>query len=308
MVVPGVWRCGMTAARADVAGWAWDRQSVWSQTANQLKAGPQRIRRVALILTVCVGALALAASQLEPVNHGLALALGVAAAVVAALVTVVQARNGIEQVRAWTRARSVSEAIKAEVFLYVTRVGRYGGEDREQRLDAEVQRLEHEVDDLAPAAAGVQPAVRSLPDVHDLETYLDVRVKDSQIEKYYAPNARRLARRLRLARNCRAGLTIAAAGLAALATVSSNVAAWAAVVTAAAAAVSAHVAAERYEYLLVEYSRTASELRRLVSRRTAADGSPLSGPDLIQHCEEVISIQNQAWMAKLGTPDERPSA
>jgi hypothetical protein len=50
----------------------------------------------------------------------------------------------------------------------------------------------------------------------------------------------------------------------------------------------------------IEYSRTASELRRLVERRTAADGRALSGPELVAECEQVISVQNQAWMAKWG--------
>jgi hypothetical protein len=63
------------------------------------------------------------------------------------------------------------------------------------------------------------------------------------------------------------------------------------------------VAAERYEFLWIEYSRTASELRRLADRRSAADGRSLSGPELIVECEQVISVQNQAWMAKWGEED-----
>lgn len=65
-------------------------------------------------------------------------------------------------------------------------------------------------------------------------------------------------------------------------------------------AVAAYVASERYEFLWIEYSRTASELRRLHDRRTAADGRPISGSELVAECEQVISVQNQAWMAKWG--------
>ena len=88
-----------------------------------------------------------------------------------------------------------------------------------------------------------------------------------------------------------------AAGLAAVAALSPSVGAWAAVVTTAGGAVTAYIAAQRYEFLWIEYSRTASELRRLLERRTAADGTPLSGPELVAKCEDVISVQNQAWMA-----------
>ena len=70
--------------------------------------------------------------------------------------------------------------------------------------------------------------------------------------------------------------------------------------TTAVGAVTAYVASERYEFLWIEYSRTVSELQRLLSRRTAADGHQLLGMDLVNECEQVISVQNQAWMAKWG--------
>jgi hypothetical protein len=95
-------------------------------------------------------------------------------------------------------------------------------------------------------------------------------------------------------------LALVAAALAALAAISPGVGAWAAVATTGAGAVAAYIAAERYELLWIEYSRTASELRRLVERRTSADGDRLSGSELVDACEQVISVQNQAWMAKWG--------
>jgi hypothetical protein len=64
--------------------------------------------------------------------------------------------------------------------------------------------------------------------------------------------------------------------------------------------VAAYVASARYEFLWIEYSRTASELQRLLDRRTASDGRTLSGSELVGECEQVISVQNQAWMAKWG--------
>lgn len=95
-------------------------------------------------------------------------------------------------------------------------------------------------------------------------------------------------------------MALVAAALAAVGAISPSVGAWAAVVTTAGGAVAAHIATERYEFLWIEYSRTASELRRLLDRRTAADGRPLSDSELIIECEQVISVQNQGWMAKWG--------
>jgi hypothetical protein len=281
--------------------WAWARQSVWSQAADRLKAVPSRARRLRLGLTVVGAAVALAGSQLRPVNAPAGTALAVLAAVVLAGVGLLGATQNAEQVRRWTRARSVSEALKTEVLLCRTSAGDYAGVvEPERRLEAVVQRLEREAGDLQPWTVGIHPATRPLPAVHDLASYLEVRVRRSQVEGFYEPEAARLRGRLKVAKTVEVTLALAAAGLAALNTVSTTVGAWAAVVTTAAGAVTAHVAAERYEFLWIEYSRTAGELRRLADRRTAPDGRPLSDAELIEACEQVISVQNQAWMAKWG--------
>lgn len=285
------------------AEWAWQRQSVWSQAADRLKAGPARARKLRLALTVAGAVAALAASQLRPVNRPAGVASAAVAAVVLAAGGLLRGRQSVEQVRRWVRARSVSEALKSELFLFLTGAGDYAHADREQRLDGELQRLEREAGDLQAWTAGLRPRSRPLPEVHDLETYLKVRVRESQVAGYYEPRALRMRSRLRIARIVEAGLALVAAGLAALNTMSATVGAWAAVVTTAVGAVAAHVAGERYEFLWIEYSRTVSELRRLAERRTAADGRPLSAPELIAACEQVISVQNQAWMAKWGEED-----
>jgi hypothetical protein len=283
--------------------WAWQRQSVWSQTADKLKAGPSRLRAGLLALTVVAAALALAGSQLKGASVPASVTLTVIAAVALAAVGLLRSRTNVEQVRRWTRARSVSEAIKTEVFVFLTQSGRYAREDRETKLEAEIQRLEHEARDLQGYTSGIQARKRSLPAVHDVDTYLDVRVRESQLEKYYEPKADTLRRRIWQLKAVEVTLALVAAGLAAVAAISPSVGAWAAVATTAGGAVTAYIAAQRYEFLWIEYTRTASELRRLLERRTAADGTALTGPELVSECEDVISVQNQAWMAKWGEED-----
>jgi hypothetical protein len=273
---------------------------VWSQTANKLKTGPSRIRSAMLILTVAAAVLALAGSQVKRVSFPASLALSVTAAVALAGVGLLRGQTNTEQVRRWTRARSVSEAIKTEVFTYLTRSGRYAADNRDALLDAEIRRLEDEAGDLAAYSHGIQPVQRSLPPVHDVDSYLQVRVRDSQLRDYYEKKANILAERIKWLKVAEIALALVAAGLAAVASVAPSVGAWAAVATTAAGAVTAFIAAQRYEFLWIEYSRTASELRRLLERRTSADGRELSGPELVAECEQVISVQNQAWMAKWG--------
>lgn len=290
----------MAAAVVPAAEWAWQRQSVWSQTADRLKAGPSRIRSARLVLTVAAAALVLIGSQVKPVSTLASVVFSVLAALVLAVVGLLRGRTNAEQARRWTRARSVSEALKTEVFLYLCQTGRYSGQAREQLLETEVQRLESDAGDLQRYTTGIEPRPRPLPPVHDVDSYLDERVRRSQLEGYYEPKTHQLHQRLRVLKVLEITLALAAAVISALAIVSPSVSAWAAVVTTASGAVAAYIAAERYEFLWIEYSRTATELRRLLDRRTGPDGRRLSDEELAAACEDVISVQNQAWMAKWG--------
>lgn len=285
--------------------WAWQRQSIWSQTADKLKTGQHRLWRFRLALTAVAAAFALAGSQAKTVSPPVSIALATAAALSLAAAGLLRGRQDVEQVRGWTRARSVSEALKTEVFLFLARSGPYDTPDRERRLDAQVQRMERQAGDLQRYTEGARAKDRPLPAVHDVDSYMDVRVRKSQLEGYYEPKARLLRQRLRQLKAIEVVLALVTAGLSASAAISPSVGAWAAVATTAGGVVAAYIAAERYEFLWIEYSRTAGELRRLLDRRTAADGSPLSGPALVGECEEVISVQNQGWMAKWG--EESPA-
>jgi hypothetical protein len=168
--------------------------------------------------------------------------------------------------------------------------------------------MEQETGDLLRYTEGVQPKDRLVPAVTDVGSYLELRVRQSQLAGYYEPKARILRRRLQTLKAVEVILALVAAALAATAAMWPSVAAWAAVVTTAGVALAAYVAAERYEFLWIEYSRTANELRRLLYRRTTADGRPLSDSELIAECEQVISVQNQGWMAKWGEETAGPAA
>ncbi|MEV6323862.1 DUF4231 domain-containing protein [Nocardia sp. NPDC051787] len=290
----------MIASRHTAAEWAWQRQNVWSKTADNLKSGQHRAHRLRLGATVMGAGLALAGSQLGPVNEPAAVTAAVAGAVMMAAVGVSGSRHSVRNVREWTRARSVSEAIKSEVYLFLTSAGGYAGDDRDQRLEAEVQRLEREAGDLQRYTDDVTATVRPLPAVDDVDSYVRLRVRRSQLEHYYEPRARLMRRRVRMFKAIEVTLALVAAALASVAAVSPNIGAWASVATTAAGTVAAHAAAERYEMLWIEYSRTAAELRRLADQRTAANATSLAPSELIVECENVISVQNQAWMAKWG--------
>lgn len=300
-----LWHADRVSGSEGLVEELWRQQSIWSQTANRMKASIGRARFAALTLTVGGAMLATLAARLSAGQGMVSSVLAVAAAVGVGLVPVLRPRYGGRVLRDWTRVRSVSEALKSEVYLYVAGAGDYRGEDRASRLKVCTDQTRQEAADLLRHTVDIEPAQRAVPDVNDYGSYLRVRV-DGQVAGYYRPKARQLRVRLRQFR--RVELVLAAAGVVLGALAASfaewGLTAWIAVVTTISASVAAHVGAARYEYQLIEYLRTADELSRL-RRDAAATTSPADLDELVVRCERIISIQNEGWMAKLAsTPEE----
>jgi hypothetical protein len=57
------------------------------------------------------------------------------------------------------RARSTSEALKSEVFMYLAGTGRYRGTDRDHQLQDQVEAIERDAGDLLLHTSGLQPLV-----------------------------------------------------------------------------------------------------------------------------------------------------
>jgi SMODS and SLOG-associating 2TM effector domain 1/Protein of unknown function (DUF4231) len=298
----------MTADTASVAEWVWRQQSIWSQTANRLKRDLTRSRAVALALTIAGAVLATLGSQVATVSTPAGKALLWAAAVAIGFVPVIRPRFGRQAVEVWARARSASESMKEQIYTYLAAVSPYRDADRDQQLRERADATLAAVDDLLPRIVGIEPASRSLPAVHDVGSYVATRVT-GQIHGYYRAQAGQLRDRLRWLRGAELVLAVAAVILSATAGSLGveGAAAWVPVITTISAALAAHVAAARYEFLLVEYTRTAAQLQRLRDRRHPV-GEPeqvASADDtFVAECERVISAQNEAWMAKLTSDPE----
>lgn len=300
-----LWQADRVSGGEELVDELWRQQSIWSQTANRMKASIGRARSAALTLTVGGAMVATLAAQLPAGQNMVRSVLVVAAAVGLGLVPVLRPRYGGRVLRDWTRARSVSEALKSEVYLYLAGVGDYRGENRDSRLKTRTDRVCKEAADLLRHTVEIEPAQRPMPEVHDYRSYLRVRV-EGQVAGYYRPQARQLRTRLRQFRRIELVLSAAGVVLGGLAASLAEwgLSAWIALVTTISASVAAHVAAARYEYQLIEYLRTADELSRL-QRDASATASPAEVDELVVRCERIISIQNEGWMAKLSsTPEE----
>ncbi|WP_189863346.1 DUF4231 domain-containing protein [Streptomyces poonensis] len=274
----------------------WNQQSVWSQAADRLKRTISRARTAALILGIVSAVLGTAAAQTMQVHAALGKSLAFGAALSAGLVPLAAGRAGAPAVRNWTRLRSMSEALKSEVYVCLAGVAPYRDADRRRVLAARVERLFGEAADLAAYTTGVEPLERALPAVSDVTSYSELRLS-RQMTEYYRPKASEMARKTSVVRRAEIALGALAAVLGALAGAFgvAQAAAWVAVAVTAGAAVSAHGVAAKYAFQQTEFTRTAAELQRILEGREVAEGGDAA---FVRRCERVMSVLNDSWMVK----------
>lgn len=294
-------------AQTDAVRMLWDRQSVWSQAADGLKRGIVQARLGTLALTLVGAVFGTVAAQLGDQVAGRVCAA--AAAVTLALVTVTARGMSRTAFHRWTRARSVAEAIKGDIYTYLSGVTPFRGDDHAEVLLRRHESLMAEAADLVRHTAGFSPRERPVPDISDINSYAQVRAR-SQIDRYYRPKALEMFRRTRRLTVLETGLAAVSAVLAAIASVfpAAGMMSWIAVLTTASAAVTAHMGASRYDYQQIEFTRTADELARLLAWRGAKEANGTAGEavddEFVEACERIISIQNEAWMVRMESATE----
>jgi hypothetical protein len=290
--------------QTDVAD-VWRDERRWSNTANRMKKSIVFWRTLALALATGGAILATFAAQVgTDTTRGL-WAGGVSAAALALVPVVRATRLGRGTTETWTRARSASEALKALAYTYLTRTPPYADGDRDLQLRRAYEAVLQAVGDLEGRTLGAEDSDKPLPAVTDVDSYLTLRVQP-QIDDYYRRGAAEQQRRLTGFRGLEYALSLIGAVLGAISvtTRTDAVAAWVAVVTTVAAAITAHIAAARYEHLVIAYLTTARQLRFLVREwRNGGDGSPLAAGRLIGECENVISRENESWVAAWSRDD-----
>lgn len=278
----------------DPLQYAWEEQSVWSQAADRLKAELERNRAWVLRLGVA-GAMLSGAAVAWGIDRDLGKVLAALSALAVGIAGLLR-QSGQGGVQSWTNARAVSEALKSEVYLHLARVN--DGVRFEEQLEA----IDNDASGLIEHRAGLAPKERPLPEVDGIDSYVEHRI-DDQIG-YYERSAKKLRGRVTWVRRAEGALAVAGVVLAALGAIvaADALAVWVPVVTTVAGAIAAHAAAERYEYLLVEYLRTAHALRRLRDRQGTARS--LSDEELIRRAEGILSAQNAAWLVKVTSGDD----
>jgi len=284
----------------------WADQRIWSRTSNLLKGRIDRARQMALALAIATAVLAVLAGQIAAAAPGTGRALQTAAAITAGLGTLLGRRTQLERVAEWTRARSVSEGLKSEVFQRLAGGTTYEGPEPDRILGERCRAIVAGVSDLQRHTLGISTESKPLPAVRDVTSYISARVNE-QINHYYRPRAERYERRVRRLRTAVDVLGVTAVVFSAIAATgqATGVAAWVPVLTTVTAALLAHISASNYDHQVVEFLRSAQQLEQL---RDGLGADPTTAPRLaaarfIDACESVLSVENQAWMARWTHPE-----
>ena len=277
---------------------AWKRQGQWSATADELKREYVGWRKV--VFALAIGASVAAALSVVIPLSALSKGLAAIAALCAALSPVISAKKvGKEHLQSWTRARSVSEVLKASIYRYL--VSRR--DDRVRLLNDEQEEALANVSDIVPSADGNEMPARARLEDMSVDDYIKHRVQ-AQAEGYYFKQARNNSKWAKALHGSYFVLMMIAAGIAASGLLDASVAGhWTAVFTTLGASVLAYLSASKYEDLSIAYQATGNELLNLRNRWSARSDEERAKrnaiEDFVESCEAVISNQNQAWHAKL---------
>ena len=289
-----------TPEPAKALEYAWGEYRAWAATSRQKKKEISTWRFRVLVLTVLGALLGTVSSQIAGLQANVSWIIGIIAGLLIAIATYLgQEILKPDQERLWIRARSLAEALKAETFLFRTSAPPYDIPEPASKMLLQVQDLLGQVRDLPAVNLSQDERRERLPEGPlSVEEYIEARV-DDQVENFYRPRARQY---YELMKRWRA-ITLLIGGLAViLGALGKWTGAWVAVLTTIGTSVAAYIFANRYQYLIISYQATARQLE-LLKNQWIVTGAPKQDPEernrFILNCEEAISIENSAWMAKL---------
>lgn len=288
----------------------WRRRIEWSRAADQLKVSVVYGRLTALSLNIVGAVAATLSATLPAAMPQTRVTFALLSALALAVSTYVKAQvASVDAIWSWTRARSISEALKTEIYVFCAQAWPYESDDAIAQLYERADNVLRTADDMAECLSGVTVTVPNPPTMMTQDEYIEKRVME-QVNEFYRPKARLYARRLNGFRRVELafGLIGAVLGVvaafqshqdAAQTVTQSGLAAWVAVVTTVSSALAAHVAAVRYDFLVMSYSGTARKLEELVNQwHFPSKGNRPSWSSVVKSCEDAISAENESWLAK----------
>lgn len=205
--------------------------------------------------------------------------------------------------RSWVRARSVAEALKSQVYLFLAKTPPYDKGAAVDIVFKETEELTNSVKGLAAKTISDEKKREGLPSGPlTVDEYIKIRVND-QAQNFYIPKAvehEGVVKRIRAISLVLGAIAVVlgALGGSGFAEFSAG---WIPVISTATAAITAYIYAGRHQYLVISYQATAGQLERLLARWRASgktDRDNIERNQFIMDCEAAISVENSAWMAE----------
>lgn len=277
-----------------------DRQAIWSETANVLKSATDRARYCTFGASAIGALLAALAAQFFDSNQSSVIyqSLTVLSAISLAVGAFVTARwlsrDAVDR-HVW--ARTASEALKREAFLYAAKAGQYqSAESRDQLLLEQKNLIESKIEDLLLFEQRAKDAGRCPRNDLTLDEYIEQRV-NVQI-KYYRDRSTRYDEYSRVLHKVEFGLSLLAAIIAAVAATPLlndvfNLTAMTAVLTTVGGIVVSHLEAARFDKLIPTYRATANQLETI---KLSIKSNPTESKDWVTECETVLAKENNSWV------------
>jgi SMODS and SLOG-associating 2TM effector domain 1/Protein of unknown function (DUF4231) len=238
--------------------------------------------------------LAALAAQIHLWDPADALRLGYLGVAALAVIPVVrQWRLGKERLQGWIMARAASEALKREMYLYRTSSGPYDAANAAETLLSRRDKILGKVRVIQQYGVESDLGPRDALEPLSADSYISERL-NAQVH-WFRQSASQYARVQQVLSGAEFALTLLGALLGAALTTSGNqgYGAWVAVITTVMGALGAHVAAQRYNELIISYRSVADQLEGILGRWRAS-AKPLRR--LAETCEALLETENQSWV------------
>lgn len=233
--------------------------------------------------------------------------------------------------KAQLKARAAAEALKVQAFLYSMKAPPYSSQNAEKVLFKRIEIILKEVATITPELSMLTETKKSkfakfmaliylgkkTPDAENrwiqrfkeditFEEYVEVRVKD-QIDGYYRKKAGEFQRTINNANAATLifgflGIAVGTIG----ATSNPGLSMWIGLLSTGTASIASYIHAGKYEYLLMSYVSTASQLELIAARfQSMTEPSERTKQRFVAETETIFASEHNSWISEIaGTNDD----
>lgn len=228
------------------------------------------------------------------------------------------------------KARATAEALKVQAFLYSMKAPPYSGKNAEKVLFKRIEIILKEVASITPELSTVTASKKSrfakiiaylylgnkTPNVEDrwiqrfkeditFDEYVEERV-NGQIHGYYRVKAAQFQRTINNANAATLifgflGIAIGTIG----ATTNPGISMWIGLLSTGTASIASYIHAGKYEYLLMSYVSTASQLELLSARfQSMTNPSEQMRQRFVSETETIFAAEHNSWISEIAGTQE----